>query len=314
MIFGSVPQTAQLLLSIFASDILPIFIIAGVGYLLARHAAVQVHTLSRVTFHALAPALVFNILTTSTLSGLEFGRMAAFYVLVAASAAVMARLAAIPLRLDRASLSAFLLVVVCSNSGNYGLPVALLAFGREALTFASVYFVSSAIFSYTGGVLLAASGRRSIRQALGGVARVPAVYGALAAGITLALGLPVPDAVARPMALLSDAALPMMVLVLGMQLERATWPDRPAMVIVASLLSLVATPLAAFGIARLLGLQGAALQAGVLQASMPSAVITTILALEFDVAPSFVTSVVCVTTLLSPVTLTVLIAFLQRAG
>ena len=74
----------------------------------------------------------------------------------------MARLAAIPLRLDRASLSAFLLVVVCSNSGNYGLPVALLAFGREALTFASVYFVSSAIFSYTGGVLLAASGRRSI--------------------------------------------------------------------------------------------------------------------------------------------------------
>ena len=314
MIFGSVPKTAQLLLSIFASDILPIFIIAGVGYLLARHAAVQVHTLSRVTFHALAPALVFNILTTSTLSGLEFGRMAAFYVLVAASAAVMARLAAIPLRLDRASLSAFLLVVVCSNSGNYGLPVALLAFGREALTFASVYFVSSAIFSYTGGVLLAASGRRSIRQALGGVARVPAVYGALAAGITLALGLPVPDAVARPMALLSDAALPMMVLVLGMQLERATWPDRPAMVIVASLLSLVATPLAAFGIARLLGLQGAALQAGVLQASMPSAVITTILALEFDVAPSFVTSVVCVTTLLSPVTLTVLIAFLQRAG
>ena len=141
----------------------------------------QVQTLSRVTFHALAPALVFNILTTSTLSGFEFGRMAAFYLLVAASAALMARLAAIPLRLDRASLSAFLLVVVCSNSGNYGLPVALLAFGREALTFASVYFVSSAIFSYTGGVLLAASGRRSIRQALAGVLRVPAVYGALAA-------------------------------------------------------------------------------------------------------------------------------------
>jgi predicted permease len=86
MIFGSVPQTAQLLLSIFASDILPIFIIAGVGYLLARHAAVQVHTLSRVTFHAPGAGPVFNILTTSTLSGLEFGRMAAFYVLVAASA------------------------------------------------------------------------------------------------------------------------------------------------------------------------------------------------------------------------------------
>jgi len=314
MIFGSVPETAQLLLGIFASDILPIFVIAGVGYLLARHASVQVHTVSRVTFHALAPALVFNTLATSTLSGFEFGRMAAFYLLVAASAGLMARVAAIPLRLDRASLSAFLLVVVCSNSGNYGLPVALLAFGREALAFASVYFVSSAIFSYTGGVLLAASGRRSIRHALAGVLRVPAVYGAVAAAVTMAFGLHVPDAIARPMAMLSDAALPMMVLVLGMQLERVTWPERPDMVIAASLLSLVATPLAAFGVAHLLGLQGPALQAGVLQASMPTAVVTTILALEFDVAPGFVTSVVCVTTLLSPITLTVLIAYLQRAG
>jgi len=314
MIFGSVPETAPLLLGIFASDILPIFVIAGVGYLLARQASVQVHTVSRVTFHALAPALVFNTLATSTLSGFEFGRMAAFYLLVAASAGLMARVAAIPLRLDRASLSAFLLVVVCSNSGNYGLPVALLAFGREALAFASVYFVSSAIFSYTGGVLLAASGRRSIRHALAGVLRVPAVYGAVAAAVTMAFGLHVPDAIARPMAMLSDAALPMMVLVLGMQLERVTWPERPDMVIAASLLSLVATPLAAFGVAHLLGLQGPALQAGVLQASMPTAVVTTILALEFDVAPGFVTSVVCVTTLLSPITLTVLIAYLQRAG
>ena len=77
----------------------------------------------------------------------------------------MARLAAIPLRLDRRALTAFLLVVICSNSGNYGLPVTLLAFGREALTFASVYFVASSIFSYTGGVLLAASGRERARRA-----------------------------------------------------------------------------------------------------------------------------------------------------
>jgi predicted permease len=309
-----VSATAQVLLGIFAADILPIFVIAGIGFLLARYAGVQVQTLSRVTFHALAPALVFNILTTSAVSAGEFGRMAVFYALVAASAMVLARLAAIPLRLDRASLSAFLLVVVCSNSGNYGLPVALLAFGRDALTFASVYFVSSAIFSYTGGILLAASGRRSVAQALAGVLRVPAVYGAVAAAIVMGLGLPVPEAVARPMTLLSDAALPMMVLVLGMQLERATWPERPDMVAVAAALSLVVTPLAAFGIAHLVGLRGAAFQAGVLQASMPTAVITTILALEFNVAPNFVTSVVCVTTLLSPITLTLLIAYLQRVA
>jgi malate permease and related proteins len=301
----------QLLLSIFVSDLLPVFAIAGVGFVLARFAGVQVQTVSRLTFHALAPALVFNILATSTAESSQVGRMVLFYILVAISAALMARLAAIPLRLDRRALTAFLLVVICSNSGNYGLPVTLLAFGREALTFASVYFVTSSIFTYTGGVFLAASGKRSLRDALIGVARIPAVYGALAAILTMSLGIQVPAPVRAPITLLSEAAVPMMILVLGMQLERAARPRRPVVVAAAVGVSLVLTPLVAMGIAHLVGLRGAAFQAGVLQTSMPTAVITTILAVEFDVLPDFVTSVVFVSTLLSPLTVTLMIAYLQ---
>ena len=48
--------------------------------------------------------------------------------------------------------------------------------------------------------------------------------------------------------------------------------------------------------------------------SMPTAVMATILALEFDAQPQFVTSVVCIATLVSPVTVTLLIAYLQRGG
>ena len=307
-------DAVQLLLEIFANDLLPVFAIAGAGFLLARFAGVQVQGVSRLTLHVLAPALVFNVLVTSTLDAAQSSRMALFYLLVAMSAAVMARLAAIPLRLDRRALSAFMLVVVCSNSGNYGLPVALLAFGREALAFASVYFVCSAIFSYTGGVLLAASGRRSVRDAVAGLFRVPAFYGAMAALLTMSLDLSIPAMVMRPVGMLSDSALPLMILVLGMQIERATMPERPVVVAAAVAVSLVLTPLAAIGWAHVVGLRGAAFQAGVLQSSMPTAVMTTILALEFDAMPQFVTSVVCVATLLSPLTVTLLIAYLQRGG
>lgn len=306
-----VPASVDVLVSIFATDLLPVFIIAGAGFLLGRYAGVDVRAVSRITFHAFAPTLVFNLLITSTVDRAAFGKMALFYVLVAAAAFAMARLAAMPLRLSRVELSALLLVVVCSNSGNYGLPVALLAFGREALAHATVYFLTSSTFSYSGGVLLAASGRRSLREAVSGIRRVPALYGGLAAALTLALGIQVPEGVARPIAMMADASLPLMILVLGMQLERVTMPARPGVVAIAVLLSLVATPLAAFGVAALVGLEGPALQAGILQASMPSAVITTILALEFDTLPDFVTSVVCVSTLLSPLTVTVLIAYLQ---
>jgi malate permease and related proteins len=160
-------------------------------------------------------------------------------------------------------------------------------------------------------VFLAAAGRRSVRRALLGIAKAPVIYAVAVASVVLVSGVSVPLAVSRPIGLLSDAALPMMILVLGMQLERASKPDRPALVVLAVALSLLVAPLVALGLARLLGLSGPGRQAGVALASMPVAVVTTILALEFDVSPTFVTSAVFVSTFLSPLTLTPLIAYLK---
>jgi predicted permease len=150
-----------------------------------------------------------------------------------------------------------------------------------------------------------------VRRALRGILKVPAAWAVVAAAMVLASGLTMPLALMRPITLLGDAALPMMILVLGMQLERASFPERPRVVAVAVTLSLAVAPVVALAMASLLGLAGPARQAAVLQASMPTAVVTTILALEYDVIPAFVTSVVLLATLLSPLTLTVLIAYLQ---
>jgi malate permease and related proteins len=300
-----------LLLSIFANDVLPIFIVAAVGFAVARVLGADVRTLSRVTFNALSPCLVFHLLVTSPLSAADFGRMTALAFLVIGGIGLVARLLTLPLRLDRATTSAFLIVVMFSNSGNYGLPVVLFAFGRDALAHATVYFVANAVATYTLGVFLASAGRRSIGHAALGVLRVPAVWGVAAAGVVVALGLQLPPALMRPIELLSGAALPAMLLVLGMQLERSAWPDRPWLVVLAAVLALVVTPALAFGASRALGLAGVARQAAIVQSGMPSAVLTTILALEFDLAPTFVTACVMLTTLASPVTVTLLIAALQ---
>jgi predicted permease len=300
----------NLLLSIFASDILPIFAIAGIGFLLARKLQANVKTLSHVVFYALVPCLGFRLLVTSKMTGPQVGRMALMAILVTAAMGALARIVAIPFNLKRAELSAFLLVVMFSNGGNYGLPVVLFAFGTDALSHATVYFVTSSILTYTVGVFLAAAGRRSVSQALIGITKIPAIYGVAAAMIVIAAGISVPMALMRPIGMLSDAALPTMVLVLGMQLERARVPERPSLVAVAVVLSLIAAPFVALGLAALLGLSGPARQAGVILASMPVAVVTTILALEFEISPAFVTSAVFVSTLLSPLTLTPLIAHL----
>jgi predicted permease len=298
--------------SIFASDIVPIFVVAGVGFLLARRFGASVKTLSTVAFNSLSPCLVFNQLVTAQVSGSQSLRVAAFCVLLTIAIGLVARLASMPLRLDRMTLSSFLLVAMFSNSGNYALPVVLFAFGREALSFASVYFVTSAILIYTAGILVAASGHGSVRLALARLLKVPAIYAVTAAVIVLSTHATVPAAIMRPIGLLSDAAIPIMLLVLGMQLERAVVPKHPLAVAAAVVLSLIVAPSIAFGLTWVLGLTGAARQAAIIEASMPAAVITTVLALEFDLDAAFSTSVVFFTTLLSPITLVLLIAYLQR--
>ncbi len=77
------------------------------------------------------------------------------------------------------------------------------------------------------------------------------------------------------------------------------------------MLRLVVGPIIGLALAAVLGLSGVARQAAVIESAMPTAVITTILAIEYGIDPVFVTSVVVVSTLLSPLTLTPLIAYLQ---
>ena len=299
------------LLSILVSDILPIFAIALIGFLLERRVAGSVRTLSAITFNALSPCLVFNQLVTSRLSGSEVGKMALYCVMLTAGMGMAGWLSSMMLGLERKALSSFLLVVLFSNSGNYALPLILFAFGSEALAHASVYFVTSAILVYTVGVFIAARGGQDLGGAAKRLLRVPALYALAAAGILSLLHVTAPRALMRPVGMLSDAALPMMLLILGMQLKRAVIPHRPRVVGTAVALSLIVSPLIGFGLTLLLGFSGAARASAITLASMPAAVVTTVLALEFDLDSSFVTSTVFVSTLLSPLTLVPIIAWLR---
>jgi predicted permease len=299
------------MLTILVTDIVPILLVAGVGYGLAWLVRIDVTALARLAFYALAPCLIFMLLVTSTATGADLALMAVFSGAILVGVGAVARLAVLSLRLERAALTGFLLAVMFSNGGNFGLALVEFAFGREALALASMYFVTGAVLAYTLGVFMAASGKHTIGQALRGIGRVPVVYAVVAAAVVMGLDLDVPVWIMRPVTLLGSASIPLMLLVLGMQLQRTGWPSRPGVVAVAVGISLLVKPALAIGLAGALDLDGAARQAAIIQSSMPAAVVTTILAIEFDAAPELVTNIVFYSTLLSPFTLTVLVAWLQ---
>jgi len=302
----------NILLSIFVDNILPVFIAAGLGYLLDRKFHLDVKTISRTSFYVLAPCLIFTSLTRSSISGEEFGQIILLEVLVTAVLLAITWGTVRMAGLTRQEESAFLLSVLFVNAGNYGLSVNLFAFGEEALARALVYFASSTVILNTLGIFLASRGQADVKAALLNVFKVPMVYAVALAFVARSLPWPVTETPwFRGLDTVGRAGVPIMLLLLGMQLARNSLGHELKRISAATLMRLVLAPLLSLAIAAIMGLTGDTRRASVLEASMPTAVTSVILALEFDVLPDFVTGVIFLSTLLSPLSLTVLIALLR---
>jgi hypothetical protein len=306
------------LLQAFSEVLLPIVVITGLGYLLERAFPLDARTLNRVSLYVLSPCLLFVTLLRTQIEAGEAVRLSLLMVLVVLAMSVCAYVVARAMRLNDAQRSGFMLASTFMNSGNYGLPATRFAFGEIGFQYAVVGYLTQAFLSQTFAVYVASMSGGDRRAALRQVLRMPMIYAALlAVGLRL-LGIPLDEtngAVAlglfRGVRLVADATLPFLLLILGMQLRRRTPVGALAPVSTATALRLVASVPIAFAVAQVLGLGGLPLHVGVVQAAMPTAVNTTILALEFDTWPQFVSNVVVTTTLGSLVTLTLLIALFR---
>ncbi|HLF00792.1 MAG TPA: AEC family transporter [Anaerolineales bacterium] len=300
-----------LLLSILANQIAPILLTAGAGFAVGRRFNIDIRAVSRLSFYIFSPCLVFVSLYETKLEAGDFGRMALFTISVILGLGFAAFAFGKLIGLNRHALAGLIVVNMFGNGGNYGLPLNLFAFGEAALAHAVVYYVTSTMLVYSLGIVVASSGRASLRESIVGVFQAPVVYGVIVAVALRLTGLELPLMIFRAVKLLSGAALPVMLIVLGLQLAEVKRPPDLRIVTVASIFQLISGPALGLLAAAIIGLTGPARQAAVLEAAMPTAVITTILAVEYDIDPIFVTGIVLVTTLLSPLTITPLIALLQ---
>jgi hypothetical protein len=299
------------LIEILIDDIVPIFVVIGLGYAFARRTHADIRTVSRLTFYVLSPSLVFSSLVESNVEGGEVAQIAVFVVCVTLLMGVLAWLTARLLKFNSRQTAGFLLAVMFVNAGNYGLGVNQLAFGANAESRAVIYFVTSSVMVYTVGVLIATGHNGGMRGMLKQLFGLPHIYALLAVLIIRLTGFQVPKPILQGINFPAQAAIPMMLLVLGAQLANTSIGQYWKPALAGSGLSLLAAPLLAFTMAGVIGLSGAARQAAILKASMPAAVINTIVANEFEAEPKLVTGTVVLSTLLSPLTLTFIIALLR---
>jgi predicted permease len=297
--------------NVFFQNILPIFLVASIGYGLRKRLGLDKKTLSSLSFYAFSPALVFTTLVNSGLPGWELLQLGVFAVAVTLMMAMVAFMAGKLMRLPRIDIVALILVVMIVNSGNYGLTLNQLRFGEEGLARASIYFGISTILVFTLGVFIASMGQASWQDSLRRLVRLPAPYAVVLALIVYSLSIPIPSPLMRSIEIAAAGAIPVMLVVLGMQIADLKSITRVRLAIPASMIRLLIGPVVAVLVAGFMGLQGLSRATSIIEASMPTAVITTILATEFDVRPGLVTSTVVLSTLLSAITLPLVITLLS---
>jgi predicted permease len=304
-------------LSAFVEVLLPVTVVVACGYALRRRFELDLLSLNRLSMYVLGPALIFTTIVRIDMAGGEALRIIAASVAVCLGIGVIGLVTSALLRLERGSLAALLLCVMFMNSGNYGLPTSRFAFGDAGFQRALLYFIAQTILAQTLAVPIASAGRSDLTSALRQMFSMPQIY-AVALGLLARFsGIDLPhrsDAFGsafRGVALMAEAALPLLLLLLGMQLANGTTVEDVRLTAVVAVLRLGVSPVLAYGIARALALDDLALRVVVLEASMPTAVNMVLYSLEFNARPRFVAGAVVATTLLSLATLTLLLSVLR---
>jgi predicted permease len=124
--------------------------------------------------------------------------------------------------------------------------------------------------------------------------------------------LPTAELVMRVTKLLGDAAIPLMLIVLGIQISRTSLQRQGGIMLGVSLTRLVGGAVVGSLFALLLGLQGVTRRVAVVEAAMPTAVMTSVLATEFEGDSQLVSSIILLSTLLSLLTLPILLYILMN--
>lgn len=297
-------------LSIFIDVVLPVFVLVLIGYVAGPRLRLESRTLSKAAYYLFIPAFVFSVISSSRVQLGQAARMVVYIILVHLACALLALLIGKLLGRPREIIAAYVLVAVFGNVGNYGLSIIKFGLGEAALAPATIYLLGINIVGFGIGVTVATSGHANRLTSMLAVFKTPALLALPPAIAVSATGFTLPLMVTRATGLLGQAMIPVMLVTLGIELAKAGRPRIDLDVLAASGVRLLGGPVLAVLFALPFGLAGLERSAGILQAAMPAAILTSIIAIEHDLVPRLVITIVLFSTLASLLTLTVLLALI----
>ena len=268
---------------------------------------------SKLTMNVFMTATIINsvIANPPQLSGGELAKvMLACFVSVGFGyllSALIARL--LPFRRERKPLMELLISV--TNTMFIGVPVAEPIFGSQAVFYIAMSCIPFNVFLYTYGVWRMNQSGERVKLNWKDMVSVPLIA-TLVALLIFVLNIPVPGVLKELCSTLSAATMPMSMLVIGSSLGGVSLLDafREKDLYFVSLMRLVLVPLLTLPVLKLITADPVLLGAMVIVAGCPSAVMVTVLAIQYGRDAEYTSKGILLDTVLSMVTLPALVYFL----
>ncbi len=286
--------------------VLPAFLIFLTGYAGQKWIGFDIKSISMAALYLMSPFLAFRTFYANELT-MEYVYITAFCLILSLSLILIVLVTGFFMKASRPKMAAMILGGVFMNSGNYGAPVVLFAFGAVGFDYAVIIMVFQAFLMNTIGMFAASFGgeeETTLKQSLQRVVRMPVVHGAVLGVILQLLHVHIHQTFMDAISLVADASIPTVMLVLGMQLAVIA-TKRVAYNYVSAVTSIrmIASPLLAVLIVSFMPVNDLLKDVMILLAAMPAAANTTMFAIQFGTEPDLVSFTTLVTTLLSILTI-----------
>lgn len=196
------------------------------------------------------------------------------------------------------------------NSGFMGYPIILGVFGAVGLVRAIFFDTGSTILFIFFGILFALLFGGNYSAVAKRVLTFPPIY-AIILGIVLnILHLNIGSLTPQILTYLSGAAIPLIMISLGLSLEASSLKNYFKEAAVVSSIKLILAPLIALMIIIILGVSGLNSKVIITEAAMPSEMLSLVLAITYELDIKAVSACIFLSTVLSMITLPIIITFL----
>lgn len=294
--------------------ILSIIIMIGIGYFLKRIDFLSEEDLdpfNKLVMYILMPCMIFHAIYSADLSLLSKLGILPFVILASSFATgIVSYFILKHLKLDDKKLWSVLVTVMIANTAFMGYPVTLGIFGQEGFLRAIFCDMATLCIFLILSFLLIMKFGGTAKSAVKRITFFPPLW-----AVILGLGfnffnIPIGSVIDNTVNYLGQGAIPLIMIALGLSIDFTALKRSKSMIAFTSVMKLAFFPAVAFIIASKIGLIDLQFTISVVEAAMPSGMMSLLLAITYKLDYELTSDCILINTVISLITLPMIIMLL----